>query len=142
VTKLELKFFVSQSPLGTTTSDLQVTKLPSSWRRPVEKNGQIPGLSLVSVLNLEVQVIIGLCHRDKTQTPNEQRLVRGATSAISSLLLAQFFPTTHTVPPEPPPVIFAPNRLGLPPSDVLLCCTSRTRLTSLSVPSEPRPHAL
>lgn len=81
-------------------------------------------------------------YRDKTSNTKWKRVVREATSAISSLLLAQFFPITHTVPPEPPPVIFAPNRLGLPPSDVFLCCISRTRLTSLSVPSEPRPHAL
>jgi len=79
---------------------------------------------------------------DKNQNAKWKKGLREATSAISSQLLAQFFPITHTVPPEPPPVIFAPNRLGLPPSDVFLCCISRTRLTSLSVPSEPRPHAL
>lgn len=44
-----------------------------------------------------------------------------STSVISSL------------PSEPPPVIFAPNRLGLPSSGVV------PRYIPLS-PSEPRPH--
>src|SRR5690348_1520784 len=42
--------------------------------------------------------------------------------------------STATVPPLPPPVIFAPNRpLGAP--------ARRTAATNWSAPSEPSPHA-
>ncbi|KAF7830161.1 L-arabinokinase [Senna tora] len=46
------------------------------------------------------------------------------------------------VPPEPPPVILAPN--NVPPSDLdaALCCKSCTNCTILSVPSDPSPQAL
>jgi hypothetical protein len=43
------------------------------------------------------------------------------TSRISSLLFRQFFPITQTEPPDPPPVIFAPNRLGPPARELFLC---------------------
>lgn len=65
-----------------------------------------------------------------------------STSTSCWLLLKQFLPITQTVPPEPPPVIFAPNKVPPSDSDDLECCISCTKLTSLSVPFDARPQAL
>lgn len=64
------------------------------------------------------------------------------TSRICSLLRNRFLPMTQTVPPEPPPVIFAPVKVPLSDFDKLLCCTCCTNSTNLSVPSDPSPQLL
>lgn len=60
------------------------------------------------------------------------------TSTMSSLLSGSARVSTHTVPPQPPPVILAPNTVL--PRCWLRNCICLTNATILSVPSDPNPH--
>ena len=51
-----------------------------------------------------------------------------------------WLPESRRLPPEPPPVILAPNRAGCWAAASAAACSARTSATRRLVPSLPRPH--